>query len=163
MLYVFYRRLLFEGVANSQPSQRTGQSWNRVVCSDLQRKARGSSATSELPMHFEGHVSIASSQLPTEDVTLPLARWLVVTTAHVAVLSSMAIIQAKTRALRVFAIWNPIAIKAGGGIAQLLQGSIPCRVRDFSLLNVQTGSGAHPISYKAGTGGCVFGGKTAGA
>jgi hypothetical protein len=72
-------------------------------------------------MHFEGHVSVASSQLSTEDVTLTLARWLVVTAAPVAVLSSMAIIHAKTRTLRVFAIWNPIAIKAGAGIAQWLQ------------------------------------------
>jgi hypothetical protein len=47
-------------------------------------------------MHSEGHVSVASSQLATENVTLALARWLTVT--PVAVLSTMAITHAKTRA-----------------------------------------------------------------
>jgi hypothetical protein len=36
--------------------------------------------------------------------------------------------------------------------------------RKFCLLNsVQTGSGAHPPSYKMGTGDCFLGGKAAGA
>jgi hypothetical protein len=36
-------------------------------------------------------------------------------------------------------------------------GSIPGRERDFYLYSVQTGSGAHPISYPSGTGGSFTG------
>jgi hypothetical protein len=45
-----------------------------------------------------------------------------------------------------------------------IQGYIPGRAKGFSLLrDVQSGSGAHPTSYKKGTGGCFPGGKAAGA
>jgi hypothetical protein len=42
------------------------------------------------------------------------------------------------------------------------QGSVPSRVKDFSLLHsVQTGSGGHPASYTVGTwGGSFPGGKS---
>jgi hypothetical protein len=40
-------------------------------------------------------------------------------------------------------------------------GLIPGRDRDFSPHLVQTGSGAHPVSYPVGTGGSFPGGKAA--
>jgi hypothetical protein len=44
------------------------------------------------------------------------------------------------------------------------RSSSPGRSKNFSFLHVvQTGSGAHPVSYPAGTGGSFPGGKAAGA
>jgi hypothetical protein len=54
----------------------------------------------------------------TEDVTLTLAIWLVITAATAAILSSKAIVHAKNKVPTVFAIWNHIGIKAEAGITQ---------------------------------------------
>jgi hypothetical protein len=61
----------------------------------------------------------------------------------------------------------------GAGIALLVSRratdwtdgiQFPPGAKDFSLLrSVQTGSGAHPVSYTMGSGGSFPGGKAAGA
>jgi hypothetical protein len=49
--------------------------------------------------------------------------------------------------------------KGRGAVARFPEGA-----KDFSLLvGVQTGSGAHPASYRMGTGGCSPGSKATGA
>jgi hypothetical protein len=45
---------------------------------------------------------------------------------------------------------SPVGIAAGYGLEG--RGSIPDRGKRFSLHSVQTGSGAHPISYQMGVG-----------
>jgi hypothetical protein len=55
--------------------------------------------------------------------------------------------------------WHSAELRAGGSGVQ-----VPAGAGDFTLHHrLQTGSGAHPVSYPMGTRGSFCGGKAAGA
>jgi hypothetical protein len=54
---------------------------------------------------------------------------------------------------------SSVSIVSGYRLDRAIEVRSPAEARDFSLASVQTGSGAHPVSCKMGTGGPLPRGK----